>query len=74
MTRSNMKIVRDEPPRTPVQITCYNTDGHVMILALCNDGTIWIKSDYRLNDWETLPPIPQTDTPSTLCDHQYYNT
>ena len=48
-----------QPPRQIVQITAITPASTPdLIIALCNDGTLWSLSITR-HEWKQYPPIPQ---------------
>lgn len=45
--------------RTPIQISVSECECHTNVVALCNDGTMWIIDQAHDDEWEKLPDIPQ---------------
>ena len=43
--------------RKVIQIDTALTDKLVLVVALCDDGTMWSRDNRT--DWKQLPPVPQ---------------
>ena len=47
--------------RKIIQIAAFQKD-YPTIVVLCDDGTVWRRSDYDPR-WQQLPPLPQDELP-----------
>jgi len=53
-------VVLPEPARKPQQIAVSSTTGNVVIVTLCEDGTIWtLNTAAEVPTWQKLPSIPR---------------
>ena len=49
--------------RTIKQIETFQRPLETMLIALCDDGTVWMRDVYRDREWKSLAKSPRERTP-----------